>query len=970
MKALAPCLLALVLAVPSAAKPKATASLAPALPAVQETPRPDDALEVTIHRLPNGLTVYLSPNKSEPRVSARIAVRAGSKNDPADSTGMAHYLEHMLFKGTGRLGTLDYEKERPHLERIRSLYEDLFKTSGEAGRAKIYKAIDAENIAASALSIPNEFDRFYRSIGAEGLNAFTSDEMTMYVVSIPSNRLEAWAKLESERFKNPVFRLFQSEIETVYEEKNKSLDDADRIIGDELENRLYKRHPYGQQPTLGSAEHLKNPSLAKMYAFYERWYAPNNMAIVLAGDFDRAATLELIKKHFGVWAPRALPELPKWELPKPAGAEKYEVKYEAEQKVALAWLTVPRGHADSEALEVMDMVVDNAAAGLFNLRLNQAQKVKASGSYPSMRNDAGSWNAWALPKKGQTPEQAEALLLESIEALKAGDFSEDDIAAVVTNFELGEKTRPESNENRVDMMSGSFVAVVPWERTVGHLDRLRKITKADVVRVANKYLGPDRITVYRRDAKIEAPKMSKPVFTKVDIDPSRESGYMKELLAVPAAPIEPRWLVSGRDYHITPIEGGRLYTAKNPYNDLFTLSFYYERGRRTQRELCAAVDLLTLAGAGPLSADEFKKKLFALGTTLSYSCGEQETSVHLSGIDRNLWPSLELMTQRFDYVNVEPGTLGKMIEVELGAREDEKKDPGSVHYALGLMAARGRDNSVLTRLTNAEFKALNERHLKSLIRDFMLHPARVAYVGNRAPGEIGKLIGTGRRLSPVPARVPYKLLRPSAPRLLFTHRDMVQAQVGFYAADETFDPEHVVDYHFYSQYMGGDMSSVIFQEVREARSLAYSASGGHSTIALKGDDTQLWGQVECQADKTPEAVKLMTSLFQDFPGSEKRFVETHKAIEESYRSSPVNFRWIPATVIGWEDQGLSGGDPGPKRFERSRKYTLAELETFARRFKTKPLTVWLLGHRDRVALEQLKAGVGYEEKTLDALFPY
>lgn len=969
MKTLAPLLLAVALAASAEAKPKFS-SLAPALPVVQETPLPDDALGVSIHRLPNGLTVYLSPNKSEPRVSARIVVRAGSKNDPSDSTGMAHYLEHMLFKGTPRLGTLDYDKERPHLERIRALYEDLFKTKAEAARARIYKEIDAANGRASAFAVPNEYDRFYRSIGAEGLNAYTSDEQTVYVVSIPANRLESWAAVESERFKSPVFRLFQTEIETVYEEKNRSMDNAERIIGEEVENRLFKKHPYGQQPTLGSIEHLKNPSLAKMYAFYERWYAPNNMAIALAGDFDRTKTLELLKKNFGIWTPHPLPDLPKWELPRPKGEEKYEVKYEAEQKVELAWLTVPQSHPDADALAVLDMIVDNSAAGLLNLRLNQAQKVKASGSYPNMRNDAGSWHAWALPKKGQTPEEAQALLLAALDALKAGDFSEDDVAAVITAFELGEKSRIESNDSRASLLAGSFIAIEPWEHAIGRLDRIRKITKSDVVRAANKYLGSDRIVVYRRDAKQEAPKINKPSFTHIAIDPSRESAFMKEVLAIPAPPLNPRWLVSGRDYQITPLEGGRLYSAKNPYNDLFTLSFYYDRGWRTERELCAAVDLLGLAGAGPLSADEFKKKLFALGTTLSYSCGEQDTAVHLTGLDRNLWASLELMAQRFDWPTIEPGTLQKMIEVELGAREDEKKDPGSVHYALGQTAARGRENSVLKRLTNTELKALSETRLKSLIRDFMLHPSRNAYVGNRAPREIGKLLETGRSLRPVPQRVPFKLLRPASPRVLFTHRDMVQAQVGLFTADETYDPEHVVDYHFYSEYMGGDMSAVIFQEVRESRALAYSASGGHTNTAEKGDDTQLWGQLGCQADKTPEAVKLMASLFQDFPASEKRFRETAKSIEESYRTSPVSFRWIPSTVIGWEDQGLMGGDPGPKRFARSKNYTLAELQAFAQRFKTKPLTVWILGHRDRVGIDQLKTLGAFEEKALDSLFPY
>ncbi|MEK7381988.1 MAG: insulinase family protein, partial [Elusimicrobiota bacterium] len=275
--ALAP-ILALCLTCPGAALAK-KAGLAPSVPAVLEAPLRDDPMGTTIHRLPNGLSVYLSPNKGQPRVTAWIAVRAGSKHDPADSTGMAHYLEHMFFKGTGELGTLDFAAEAPHLERIRALYEKLFKTKGEAPRAAVYKEIDEENVKASAFAVPNEISKFYRSIGGRGLNAFTSSEQTVYIVDIPSNRLEAWAAVEAERFQNPVFRLFQTEIETVYEEKNRAMDNAERIIGEEVERRLYKVHPYGQQPTLGSVEHLKNPSLAKMYAFEERWYVPNNMAI-------------------------------------------------------------------------------------------------------------------------------------------------------------------------------------------------------------------------------------------------------------------------------------------------------------------------------------------------------------------------------------------------------------------------------------------------------------------------------------------------------------------------------------------------------------------------------------------------------------------------------------------------------------------------------------------------------------------
>ena len=961
-------LLALLLAAPALGKPK-PAPVAPAEPETIDAPRRDDPMGVTITRLPNGLTVYLSPNKGQPRVSAWIATRAGSKNDPADSTGMAHYLEHMMFKGTPKLGTLDYAKEAPHLEKIRALYEARFKTADSAARAKIDKEIDAEDVAASAYEVPNEISKFYRTIGGRGLNAFTSEEQTVFHVDLPANRLEAWATVESERFQHPVFRIFPTELEAVYEEKNRSLDNASAILSEELEKDLYKSHPYGI-PVLGTVAHLKNPSLTKMYEFHDTWYVPNNMAIALSGDFDRAQALEIIRRHFGAWPARPLPALPKWPLPKPKGVERHEVKYEAEEQVAVSWPTVAASDADADALTILDMVMDNSAAGLMNLRLNQALKVKGSGSYPQMRNDAGDWNIWAVPKKDQTLEEAEALLMQTVDALKNGEFDDEDLAAVVTEFEISEKRRLESNEARVSTIIESFVAIEPWERAVGRLERLRRVTKDDVVRVARKYLGEDRVVVYRRNAKPEIQRMEKPSFTKLDIDASRRSPFLNDVLAIPAPPIEPRWLVSGRDYQAAPVSGGRLYASKNPYNDLFTLTVREERGRKRERTLCEALDLLSLSGAGPYTADELKKKLYALGTSVSYSCDERTSAVNISGLDRNFWPSLELIAERFDWPNVSSGTLARLIDVDLGAREDEKRDPGAVHEALGELAQRGRESEVLTRPTNDELKKLDETKLKSLIRDWPTWQRRVAYAGPRSAAEVAKLLEYGRSFKATPPREPRRYLKPARTRVLFTHRAMAQAQVGFFAADEVYDPARFVDYQFYSQYMGGGMSSVIFQEVREARALAYSAGGGHSTSADKGDETQAWGFVGCQADKTPEAVELMLKLFRDFPSSTKRFEETAKAVEEGYRTNVLEYGAVPGALMDWEDQGLSGGDPRPARFERAIKYTLPEVETFAKRLADKPMTVWILGDRDHVGLDRLKTAGDFEEKELDALFPY
>lgn len=942
-----------------------------AMPEPLDVPLPTDTMQTTIHRLPNGLTIYLSPNHEQPRIAAQIAVRAGSKMDPAETTGLAHYLEHMNFKGSTSLGTLDYEKEKPHLDRITDLYEQHFHATDPKERERLYKEIDKENVAASKFEVPNEISKIYHQLGFKGLNAFTSNEETVYVVDLPANRAEVWAKLESERFAHPVYRLFQNELEVVYEEKNHGLDNPDEIFYEALNKALYKQHPYGTQTTIGTIEHLKNPSLKNMYAFFHRYYHPNNMAIAMSGDFDPKQMLGLLDKYFGSWKAEPLPKPGVWPLPKPKGREFVEVKYEAEEKVAISWLTVPREDPDADAITVMDMLVDNSVAGLINLDLVQAQKVKAAGSGPSFYNDAGDWGIYAVTKKDQTLEEAEALLMGEVAKLKAGQFTDDDIKAVVTAFEVSEKSKLESNEARVGDMVDSFVHFEPWPRTVDKIDRLRRVTKADVLRVANKYIGEDRVVVYRRNAKPEIPNIAKPGFSKVEIDPSRESAFAKDLLSLPAQPIQPRWLMQDRDYTITKLPSGTLYAAKNPFNDLFSLTWNFERGNRHERDLCAALGLLDVSGAGKQSADELKKKLFGLGTSLNYGCGEWESNVSISGLNENLWESLQLMNERFAAPNIAPEMLQEMVQVQIGAHADTKKDPDAIFNALGSFATQGKDSPVLNEMSDKELLALKDETLRRLIMDVPHWQRRVAYIGNREPSEIAKLLEEpGQKYKAAPAHTPIRYLTPAKPVVYFTHRDMVQSQVGLFAADGVLDPDKVVDYTYFTNYVGGGMNSVIFQEVREARSLAYSAWGGYDYAGHKDDANMVYGGLDCQADKTLDATTLLRDLIKSPPWSEQRFNEAARSIEETYRTSPIPFRSIPEALMGWEDEGIAGGDPRPARFAKALSYKLDDLKTFSQRLHDKTMSIYILGHKDRADLTALKALGDFQEKSLDQIFPY
>ena len=204
----------------------------------------NDPMNARIYTLDNGLKVYLSVYKDAPRVQTYIAVRAGSKNDPADATGLAHYLEHMLFKGTDKYGSLDYFEEEPLLEEIEALYEEYRQIDMDdtENRDRLWAQIDSVSGEAAKFAIANEYDKMVSNIGAKGTNAYTSAEATVYVNDIPSNQLEKWLDIESERFRMPVFRLFHTELEAVYEEKNRGLDNDGRKMFEALLEGLFQKH--------------------------------------------------------------------------------------------------------------------------------------------------------------------------------------------------------------------------------------------------------------------------------------------------------------------------------------------------------------------------------------------------------------------------------------------------------------------------------------------------------------------------------------------------------------------------------------------------------------------------------------------------------------------------------------------------------------------------------------------------------
>ena len=309
-------------------------------------------------KLSNGLTVWLNEDRSQSKVVGALVVKIGAKDSP--NTGIAHYFEHIMFKGTDRIGTIDYEAERRLLDKIEEKYAELKTKATDAERLEVQKEINQLSMEAAKYAIPNDFSNLITKYGGSRLNAGTSYDYTVYHNVFTPQYLEHWCELNSERLISPVFRLFQSELETVYEEKNMYDDRMESGVMKAIIARIAAPHPY-QYPIIGSTENLKNPDLKEMKDFFEKYYVAGNMGLVLTGDFDADAAIPLIERTFGRIRKGEV-ERPEAPAPRPfVGAEKYTVKFPIPfiKGAMMAWHTPSGTHPDKEAIDVMVGLLSN-----------------------------------------------------------------------------------------------------------------------------------------------------------------------------------------------------------------------------------------------------------------------------------------------------------------------------------------------------------------------------------------------------------------------------------------------------------------------------------------------------------------------------------------------------------------------------------------------------------------------------------
>lgn len=941
----------------------------------KERPRiPGDPLDARIYTLDNGLTVMMSVNRSEPRITTMIATRAGSKNDPANNTGLAHYLEHMLFKGTDRFGTSDFATEKIYLDQIEALYEKYNSTTDVKQRTEIYRSIDSVSGIAARYAIANEYDQLVNTLGATGSNAYTSFEQTVYLADIPQNQLERWLTIEGERFRNPILRLFHTELEAVYEEKNRSLDDDGSKAYEALLEALFPNHPYGTQTTIGRVEHLKNPSLREIRKYYETYYVPNNMAIILSGDLDPDRTIALVEKAFGGMKARPVPPFKFSPEPARSAPTVRNVVGPDAESVQIAFRFPGITTRESMLLELTDLILAYKGAGLIDLNLNKQQKVLGAGSSPWMLKDYSIHFLSGSPNEGQSLEEVRDLLLGQIELVKQGKFDEEQLRAAIRNLRVDEIRQFESSGGRANALLDNFITGQNW---VGRLDKLAQFTKQDIIDFAKKHYTSDYVVVFKRTGTDEAiAKIEKPTITPVPVNRSAQSEFARQALAGTTEPIRPVFLDYQKDISRMSLKGKvPIYYLPNKENQLFSLFYVFDMGRRNDPTLPYAVDYLQYLGTDKLSAEQVAREFFKLGCQFGVSSGEEQVYVSLSGLQESFEPAMALFESLLANVKPDPAPLANMVEQELKMRADAKLDKGTI-LNQGLMnyAIYGPRNPFTDRLSEKQLRALDPKDLVRQIRTLGSYQHKILYYGPASSqvvtAALEKYHTLPSTLRDYPPATVYKRNEMTKNIVYFVPYDMVQAEVLWISKSQQYDPKLTPVTSLFNEYYGGSMAGVVFQEIRESKALAYSAYSGYTAPGRKEDPYYIIAYVGTQADKLPEAIPAMSQLLETMPTAEQSFAVAKAGIKSRIETERFNRSRILFSILAGEKMGLDH-DIRRDIYSEIDRLSMEDLRRFhAARYTGRPYAFAVIGSPERVTPESLKTYGEVVPLTLEQIFGY
>ncbi len=899
----------------------------------------NDVLKTRLYTLKNGLEVYLTENKDEPRINTAIAFRAGSKNDPPETTGLAHYMEHMLFKGTADIGTTNWKEEKVLLDKIAALYEEHLNTKSSKKKKEIYKKIDDLSQQAAELAIPNEYDKIVSALGAKGTNAYTSTEKTVYLNDIPSNELEKWLIVESNRFKKLVLRLFHTEMETVYEEFNRSLDNDYVKSWRSIYEGLYQKHPYGI-PVIGLGEHLKNPSMNNIYDYFYAHYRPNNAAICISGDLDPEKTIAMIDQYFGDWEPTEIPPFtfkPEAPIKKPIVKKNYGTQTD---HLYFAYRFDGAASHDPTMTRLVGGLLFNEIAGLFDTNLMQKQKVLQAYSFEMMMRDYSHHVFFGLPKQGQSLEEVRDLMLAEIEKLKRGEFEDWLIPAVVNHLKYKRVRGFRTNKARTGFLVEVFTLDVPYEEAIDFYENMAKVTKQQVIDFVKEHYNDNYVIAYKHQGVDESlERVDKPDMTPIPINRNVNSEFFEELFKKKSSRLKPKYLDFNKELKKHVICKGEteipFYYIKNKKDDTFKLYYIFDIGKRHNNKLSLALSYLSYLGTDEMDISDVQKEFFKLGLEYKTVCHARKSYIILEGLGSSLEEGIKLIENLIKNVKVDVNAYQQLVGDTLKKRADQKLAKDTVlHNAMFNYVIYGESSPFTDILSEEELLSLDPRELVKLIKSLFSHEINLFFNGVPKADEIVDLMFKHHhfpaKVKKSPKRKVFKEKVIDKNEVFLMDFDQTQVEIVLVTKKGLFNKDIIAHKNIFNEYFGAGLSSIIFQEIREAKALAYSAYAWYTSPDFKDKSHYIKSYIGTQPDKLEEAVDVFLRLMNDMPKAQQQFLSAKDAALkriESERIIQENIFWTYQEAV---NRGLEN-DNRKRVYDQVANMTIDDLEEFFNR---------------------------------------
>ena len=922
---------------------------------------------LTQYKLDNGLTVYLWEDHDKPDVTGYVAVRAGSIDEPAEYTGLAHYLEHMLFKGTQKIGALDWEKEKPHYEEIIRLYDQLALETDEKVRAELITKINEESMESAKYSTCEDFFILMDGIGATGVNAFTSYDMTCYHNSFPASNMYKWLTIFSDRLIDPVFRTFQAELENVFEEYNMYQDNVSSHIRQELFGKVYAGSPYDRD-IIGLPEHLKNPRLSKLIEFYNTWYVPNNMALVIVGDFDTESTKPMIAETFGRLQPKELPVRKTYEKTAMKGNYKYKIGYYPQ----IFWVYdgVKMTDDDATALQFVISLLNNGTnTGLLD-RITMDGEVSGAGVSFDARRDQGRILVSAIPyydanqQSYESNAATEKIVMAEINKIKNGDIPDWLIKSVKAEYDQNVKIEFEDPDSKTMNLVYSFIYDIPVEDIFTMNEKIQALTKEDIQRVAKKYFNADHMTLTFEEGTPKKHKLAKPKIKPLDLINGQETEYAKAFKQLPSGELKQTYM-DMNDVTVTPIdENITLHYGTNPKNNIFSLTLQYGIGTGKKPMLEPVAELMNMSGIMPgTTPQEFRRELAELGGRCGYGVDRSYFYVSIYGDEENLAEICKLVQRQMLFPKFEKKQFEAVKGSELSSRFMLSKIDGVQSAALREYVLYGDQSDFINVVPFMDIYYLDELKLKTEFLAATQYALDIYYCGQKPVAEVKDILTKNLPLQegvkPSTSPVIRECKAYDKTQIYFLPNSNVQqASIYFHFDGVPYDKEQDVLFQAFNQYFSSGFTGLVMDEIREKRSMAYTAYGVMAEGARPGKHSRFVGYIGTQSDKAADAIEVFMNLVDSMPEYPERIEAIKAALRQKAQINKPSFRGKTGTYEYWQEMGYDV-DPALYNKEAIDNLTFDQIKQFYKEYvQGKPMTIILVGDPKLIDQKALQAKYG------------